>query len=359
MKRIFTTITLLAMIIFAGCTDLDDIYRQLDEQKKDLANVKQLINATTNKLSVVSYKELDDKSGYELSMSDGSKIILKHGAQGEPGEQGKPGEPGAPGPDGDANLTITETDDAIIITYMGVTYTLPKAPPINPLSLVAEYNVNPEGTGFVTSLTACNVSGYFTFDDAVDKFTPSITISGKKYHLPSREEWQSIVPLSAVHVQFTNTESHDDISETVTVQGTSITMTSDFRTGVNKVSYALRYKGTDLVSAWRYEYISDGNNTHIKVTSRSLKGQTVVTVDEIAKTEFWSANGDNDVTRHFPASGYFYSGSLNSVDTHGYFWSSSPRGSNAWIMGFGSSYASSGGSHRDHGLSVRLFASGD
>jgi len=94
--------------------------------------VKQLINATTNKLSVVSYKELDDKSGYELSMSDGSKIILKHGAQGEPGEQGKPGEPGAPGPDGDANLTITETDDAIIITYMGVTYTLPKAPPDQP-----------------------------------------------------------------------------------------------------------------------------------------------------------------------------------------------------------------------------------
>ena len=46
MKRIFTIITLLAMIILAGCTDLDDIYRQLDEQKKDLANVKQLINAT-------------------------------------------------------------------------------------------------------------------------------------------------------------------------------------------------------------------------------------------------------------------------------------------------------------------------
>jgi len=37
MKRIFTIITLLAMIILAGCTDLDDIYRQLDEQKKDFS----------------------------------------------------------------------------------------------------------------------------------------------------------------------------------------------------------------------------------------------------------------------------------------------------------------------------------
>ena len=83
MKRIFTVVALAVVIILAGCTDLDDIYRQLDEQKKDLANVKQLINATSNELSVVSYKELDDKSGYELTMSDGSKIILKHGARGE------------------------------------------------------------------------------------------------------------------------------------------------------------------------------------------------------------------------------------------------------------------------------------
>ncbi len=361
MKRIFTIITLLAMIILAGCTDLDDIYRQLDEQKKDLANVKELINATTNELSVVSYNELDDKSGYELSMSDGSKIILKHGAQGEPGEQGKPGEPGAPGPDGDANLTITETDDAIIITYMGVTYTLPKGKtPFNPLSLVAKYNVNTEGTGFVTDLTACKVSGYFTFNEAVLKFS-DITISGKRYHLPSIEEWRSIVPKELRCVQFQDTESHNDISETVTVQGTSITMSSDFRTGVNKVSYALRYKGTNLVSAWRYEYIKDGNNTHMKITSRSLKGQTGVTVEDIAKPAFWSANAGNDVIRHFPASGYYWEGSLYKVGTNGYFCSSSQDGSNvAWSMSFLSGLAySNSGNHSSHGFSVRLFSLGD
>ncbi|MDI9522190.1 MAG: hypothetical protein QM237_02870, partial [Bacteroidota bacterium] len=81
MKKILTAITLAALIIIAGCTDLDDIYRQLDEQKKELATVKELINAINKKISVVSYKELDDKSGYELTMSDGSKIILKHGAK--------------------------------------------------------------------------------------------------------------------------------------------------------------------------------------------------------------------------------------------------------------------------------------
>ena len=86
MKRIFTTLALAAVIILAGCTDLDDVYRRLDNQKEELANIKALANAVTNKLSVVSYKELPDKSGYELTMSEGSKITLKHGTKGQQAE---------------------------------------------------------------------------------------------------------------------------------------------------------------------------------------------------------------------------------------------------------------------------------
>ncbi|HHU97599.1 MAG TPA: hypothetical protein GXX67_10130 [Petrimonas sp.] len=615
MKRIFTTLALAAVIIFAGCTDLDDVYRQLDEQEKELATVRALLNAMTNKVSVVSYKELPDGSGYELTMSDGTKITLKHGAKGNQGERGVKGQQGEDGQDASADLTITETDDTVIIVYKGVTYTISKSVPLpsmtfttakapggklrlliaaaevdradvwidlnnngneddgeavtvfgsevdypldaqtvtiygkvteldcgsnqltalevgnntaleslrclfnritaldvssntalvelscqyndltslnvdnntalkvlscnynqlttlnvdnntaleslscnynqlnkldvsnntalrflwcsdnnisgsnmdvlvnglpdrtgkeagvfmaiapsspdegntlaldqaqvatgknwrvlddfgnpytppgdtppgdvlNPLSLVAKYNVNTAGDGFVTSLTACNVSGYFTFGDAVSKFS-DITIGGKQYHLPSIEEWRSIVPEDWKHVQFTNTNSYNDIGETVTVQGTSIAMTSDFRTGVSGVSYALRYKGTDMVSAWRYEFIENGNDTHMKITSRSLKGQTVVTVDEIAKPAFWSANGENDVIRHFPASGYTAGSTLYSVGTYGYFWSSSPYNSSigVWCMSFYSNDASSNGFNVSYnGSSVRLFASGD
>jgi hypothetical protein len=145
------------------------------------------------------------------------------------------------------------------------------------------------------------------------------------------------------------------------VQGESITMNSDFRTGVEGVSYAFRYKGTDLVSAWRYEYVFDSNktNTHMKVTSRSLKGQTGVTVDEIAKQEFWSENADDDVTRHFPASGHSDSGSLYDVGTSGHFWSSSLDGYYAWYVLFYISNAYSSNNYRTLGCSVRLFASGD
>jgi len=58
----------------------------LDNQKEELANIKALANTVTNKLSVVSYKELPDKSGYELTMSEGSKITLKRGTKGQQAE---------------------------------------------------------------------------------------------------------------------------------------------------------------------------------------------------------------------------------------------------------------------------------
>ena len=126
MKKILTIITLAAMIMVAGCVDLDDILRRLDAsesklaEQRELATMKSLVDAMDKKISVQSYKELADKNGYELIMSDGSKIVLNHGAKGEKGKQGNPGQ------DGDANLSITEESGVVTIVYKGITYTLPK-----------------------------------------------------------------------------------------------------------------------------------------------------------------------------------------------------------------------------------------
>jgi len=266
------------------------------------------------------------------------------GTQGAQGPAGPAGEKGDPGKDGDANLTITETDTAFIIIYLGATFTIPKAPPpFNPLTLVAANNVNTAGDGFVTDLTACSGSGYFTYNNAVNLFT-NITISEKQYHLPSKEEWKSIVPDSNTWVKFTtDNASYDDVDETVTVKTDIITMKSDYRTGVEGVTYALRYKGTDMVSAWKYEYIADPGKqtTHMKITSRSLKGQPSVTVDDIKLASFWSNNADNDVTRCLPAGGtcmnYGFGGDmLSGVGTNGYFISSTKDSSNYSYLLFSS-----------------------
>ena len=45
-----------------------------------------------------------------------------------------------------------------------------------PLSYVAEYNVNPAGNGFVTDLTACNVSGYLFGKMLLIDSTPEMTL---------------------------------------------------------------------------------------------------------------------------------------------------------------------------------------
>jgi hypothetical protein len=235
---------------------------------------------------------------------------------------------------------------------------------INPLSFVAEYNVNPAGNGFVTDLTACDVSGYFTWDN-----TGTINISG--YHLPSMEEWYGIVPehgTYVTYVDFQNEGSHYGISENVMVQGETINMTSDYRnTGSNKnpaPSYALRYKGTDMVSAWKYELFHYNTNTcHMKITSRNVAPSE--TIGNIADETFWTTGNENDIVRCFPASGYYFH-NISYRGARGYFRSttttehSSNPSSSALYMYFDYYYSTpSHSSYKATRTSVRLFANPD
>jgi hypothetical protein len=225
-------------------------------------------------------------------------------------------------------------------------------PTANPLSYVAEYNVNTAGDGFVDDLTACNISGYFNYSDAVAQFG-NITIGGQRYHLPSFEEWSSIAP-STAWVYYGVNNPYDNRSETVTIAGNIYTMTSDFRNNsADTTTYALRYKGTHLVSAWKYEYTGKTtNNCHLKITSRSVYGQTI-TVDQIADASFWSTNTENDIIRYFPASGNYQD--PGDVGIGGAFWSST----SGKIMGFRDTYATSRSGDNNKGFSVRLFTSGN
>lgn len=96
MKKILLLL-LLPAVIFSGCTNLDEVEQRLDNHEdritsleiiikqinSDIIAMKTLIDAINKNNSIVSYKHLDDSSGYELLMSDGQKIILKSGTNGK------------------------------------------------------------------------------------------------------------------------------------------------------------------------------------------------------------------------------------------------------------------------------------
>jgi thiol-disulfide isomerase/thioredoxin len=96
---------LLTGALLFSCTDLDDINRRLDEHEqrlnalelsvavvnRDIQSLQQLLDAQSKKIGVVSYEPLPDNSGYQLLMSDGSKITLYNGKAGADGKDGKDG----------------------------------------------------------------------------------------------------------------------------------------------------------------------------------------------------------------------------------------------------------------------------
>lgn len=225
-----------------------------------------------------------------------------------------------------------------------------------PLEYVAEYNLNEEGNNFV-STQATDVSGYFTYQEAIEKAN-KVTIAGANYHLPTQAEWMSIIPLDKSPVDYINfavAYDQKDISETVSVAGKEVTSTNDYHAAGDGIVYALRYKGTELVSAWRYELVPNDGHRVLKITARPLATPLTITVEDIAKDSFWT--GEKEVVRQFPASGMVTSsGSVVFRGSEGYFWSATDNGTfYAWGMFFGDSSSDVGRYMSKLKNSVRLF----
>ena len=100
-KNLFTILAILALLFFNGCdtTDFDEILNRQKEQEvkindldsrlknleelvktanSEVKTISSLIEALGKRVNIISYAALSDKSGYELLMSDGTKIILKN-----------------------------------------------------------------------------------------------------------------------------------------------------------------------------------------------------------------------------------------------------------------------------------------
>lgn len=264
---------------------------------------------------------------------------------------------------GVATITVT-TEDGGKTAQCVITVEKAKRPKLS-IEYVAEYNLNAEGTGFATS-HANDASGYFTWDDAIDRFTAekNFAIDGYGFHLPTQQEWLSIVPAEnrGNNVQFQGESATNDYSETVTVAGETMKVTADYRGTTNGVAYALRFKGEEEKhrSAWRYEFADNpsGGNM-LKITVRYLgPDRTDVTVDDIAKETWWSQDADEDIVRNFPAAGY-HDGNKVNANNQGTYWSATEAKNTARGMRLYFKYDTANGSSNQAktlGFSVRLFS---
>lgn len=265
---------------------------------------------------------------------------------------------------GNTTITITSEDGAKTSTSL---ITVEKAQrPKLAIEYVSEYNMNIDGTRFVTSHSN-EAGGYFNWEEALSKFDvdKNFSIDEIGYHLPSQNEWRGIVPNEnrGNNVQFVDITSTNDFNEgDIVIGGETKSFKADYRGAGNGVSYGLRFKGEDEThrSAWRYEFTDnpDGGKM-MRITVRYLGPDNLdVTVDNFANAEWWSQDNSDDIVRIFPAAGYREESGKINMNNQGTYSSSTEASNNVRNMRmYFTDKTANGGSNQAKtlGFSVRLF----
>ena len=237
----------------------------------------------------------------------------------------------------------------------------------NPLSAVAEYNLEENGT-FASGDLQTAYGGLFKFSTLSEAKIP------QGYHIPTKGE------LMVISGRYDQDEKpnppYPDLSweidraadEEVVLFGEKYTLNSHYYGKGEFVCYAIRFKGGDnrYLSAYKWEPIFFEGDTQkvktkaLKVTCRLLgaKGANL-TVKDIAKPEYWSDNAQKDVVRYFPTAGYVnYTGGneVNGRNLKGRYWSCTSKEPNgAWGFGFDADFVMVHSWHHASGYSIRCF----
>ncbi len=237
---------------------------------------------------------------------------------------------------------------------------LAEVPAINKAEngFITNHNL-PSHTGNVGNIQNTNV-GYYTWDEAMALFNGSHSFL-TDYYLPNRDQWRSIIPKKTV-VYTSDTHSKRTFTETAQVgEDPAQDYTSDFIT-VNEggifVTYALRFKGTEWVSAWRYAYATTAKEKFV-IKCLPLKDRpNVNSLDleqDIVNPSLFTTNACT--VRTLPMYGrLFDNGEINGVGVKTGFWSRTSRGNyDAFIPRFYGYVVYTNRKGRDNRYPVRPF----
>lgn len=90
----------------------------------------------------------------------------------------------------------------------------------------------------------------------------------------------------------------------------------------NHVVYAIRFKNTPQVAAYRYEWINYGNNNteaYLEIKVKGIDQNQMPGINDIQKEEYWE---DEYLLYNLPAGGYEKEGSIICMGTYAFYWTS-------------------------------------
>ena len=142
MKRIFHLIAIFAGLLAVSCYDDSALRNDMSELSQEVDALRAIVEASENGNVIVSVTEIS--GGYEIELSSGEKLVIRHGKDGQDGQDGKDGENGQGGSSAFEDVIVSE-DTVTFILPDGQEVVIPIRHPLDITFNVADENIYVEG----------------------------------------------------------------------------------------------------------------------------------------------------------------------------------------------------------------------
>ena len=147
MKRIFHLIAIFAGLLAVSCYDDSALRNDMSELSQEVDALRAIVEASENGNVIVSVTEIS--GGYEIELSSGEKLVIRHGKDGQDGQDGENGQGGSSA----FEDVIVSEDTVTFILPDGQEVVIPIRHPLDITFNVADENVYVEGEMLVIEYT--------------------------------------------------------------------------------------------------------------------------------------------------------------------------------------------------------------